>query len=48
MSYAGFLLPLLLAALAGVATYTMLLLGVAAVCLASLLAVARGLRITRP
>lgn len=48
VSYAGFLLPLLLAALAGVATYTMLLLGVAAVCLASLLAVARGLRITRP
>lgn len=47
VSYAGFLLPLLLAALAGVATYTMLLLGVAAVCLASLLAVARGLRITR-
>jgi hypothetical protein len=46
-SYAGFLLPLLLAALAGVATYTVLLLGVAAVCLGSLLAVARGLRTTR-
>jgi hypothetical protein len=46
LSYVGFLLPIVLAGLAGFAPYAVLLLGVAVVCLACLVAVARGLRTT--
>jgi hypothetical protein len=46
ISYLGFLLPIVLAGLAGFAPYAVLLLGLAVVCLASLVAVARGLRTT--
>ncbi|MGN6405540.1 MFS transporter [Sinomonas sp.] len=46
LSYIGFLLPIVLAGLAGFAPYGVLLLGVAVVCLVCLVAVARGLRTT--
>lgn len=46
LSYLGFLLPVALAGLAGLASYTVLLGTVAVVCLASLALVAKGLRAT--
>lgn len=46
LSYVGFLLPMVLAGLAALAPYGVLLLVVAAACFVCLLAVARGLRTT--